>query len=576
MLTRSTNSKTRAPAVRLATPAALLAGLAALGAWNPAAENGRPALAAPPATESTLQSAERTADGSRGQAERSPFPLAYVPNDAVSVMAARPASLMKRADFKPFSDPARAEGGLKEYFGVPLHGIDQIVFVGIRSPYSGTIIRLASDSDPRQIATAFRPEPAVREHAGQTYYRSSRSPKRYWFLPNDRTVVMAGNEGQLRLLIESGRIGATRAGWAKVWERIATNDVAYLFHAEAARAELEEALRDRPDHPMLTALAPIWRNSSAAGIGTTFGDRLTLYGIARCDNSDKARELKAGVEKALMLAKAALTGARESLGGIREEEQRALVREAIALGDAALEKMKIERNGLDVTGQASLDGALAAKVAAVFAPAITQAREAARRSMSKGHLKQIALALHNYHDAQGRFPPPVAIGPDGKTPHSWRVELLPYLDQKALYDQYRINEPWDSPHNKKVLAKMPGVFRHPSEPPDSTASGYYVLTGAGTVFSGAEGEEGASIRDITDGTSNTIAVVENKRGVPWTKPEDVPYDVDEQVPKLGGFHSGGFHAALCDGSVRFISESIDKEILRALITRSGGEPVGGF
>ncbi|HEV3303936.1 MAG TPA: M56 family metallopeptidase, partial [Planctomycetaceae bacterium] len=180
-------------------------------------------------------------------------------------------------------------------------------------------------------------------------------------------------------------------------------------------------------------------------------------------------------------------------------------------------------------------------------------------------LKQLALAMHNYHDKNAHFPPAAPLGPDGKTPHSWRVELLPFLDQLALYNQYRMNEPWDSENNRKVLARIPDVFRSPFDDPKSTNSGYYVLVGPGTVF---EGPQGVRIADIIDGTSNTLMIVEAKRNIPWTKPEDIPFDPQKPLPELGGFVQGQFRGALADGSVRgYILDKV-KDQLKWLIMRN--------
>ena len=191
-------------------------------------------------------------------------------------------------------------------------------------------------------------------------------------------------------------------------------------------------------------------------------------------------------------------------------------------------------------------------------------------SRNKNNLKQLALAMHNYHDIHGHFPPAVVMGPDGKTPHSWRVELLPVLELKGLYDQYRMNEPWDSESNKKVLEQMPEQFRSPFDDPKSTNSGYYAIVGSGTVF---EGPDGVRIRDITDGTSNTLMIVEAKRNIPWTKPEDIPFDAEKPLPELGGFVTGRFTAALADGSVHSIDKERMKDNLKWLIMRNDGHPI---
>jgi beta-lactamase regulating signal transducer with metallopeptidase domain len=189
---------------------------------------------------------------------------------------------------------------------------------------------------------------------------------------------------------------------------------------------------------------------------------------------------------------------------------------------------------------------------------------------TRENLKTLGLVMHNYHDVHRHFPPAVVMGPDGKTPHSWRVEVLPYLDQKPLYDQYRLNEPWDSPANQKVLAQMPDWFRSPYDDPKSPNSGFYALVGAGTIF---EGTEGIKIRDITDGTSNTIMIVESKRNIPWTKPEDIPFDADKPLPELGGFVEGKFAAVMADGAFRLFDTEQIKDKLKWLIRRNDGQVI---
>lgn len=211
-------------------------------------------------------------------------------------------------------------------------------------------------------------------------------------------------------------------------------------------------------------------------------------------------------------------------------------------------------------------------VAAVVLPLIAKQRTAAQRAQSANNLKQIGLALHNYHDQNKTFPAAGTTDAKGKQLLSWRVHILPYVEQDHLYRQFKLNEPWDSTHNKALIDKMPDLFRHPDSKADAGKTTYLAPIGAKTIFGG---KKGMSIRQITDGTSNTILVVDadDSRAVVWTKPED--YKIDPKEPMAGLVRPGaqGFQVLFGDGSTRFISRSIKGETLRALYTASGGEPI---
>ena len=221
--------------------------------------------------------------------------------------------------------------------------------------------------------------------------------------------------------------------------------------------------------------------------------------------------------------------------------------------------------------------AVAGVMVALLLPAVQQAREAARRTQAKNNLKQIGLAMHVHHDAAGSFPPRVTAAKNGKPGLSWRVKILPYIDQKALYDQFHLDEPWDSEHNKTLIARMPVVYATPGDDAQAKAgrTQYLVLNTPGSLF---QGEDGPKISSITDGTSNTIMVVEARadQAVVWTKPDDLDIDLDNPLSGLESARVGGFHALLADGSVRFISNQIDLKTLKALFTRAGNETIGGF
>jgi len=220
----------------------------------------------------------------------------------------------------------------------------------------------------------------------------------------------------------------------------------------------------------------------------------------------------------------------------------------------------------------------AQQAASLIDSAIRPARQAALRSECVNNEKQIGLALHNYHSRHNAFPPAYSRDKDGKPLLSWRVLILPYLDQQQdLYAEFHLDEPWDSVHNRALIAKMPAVLRCPSERDDLARDGktrYLAPRGAGTIFRGAEP---VRMRDITDGTSNTIMVVDagDDNAVIWTKPED--WEVDPQPKTEGIFKShpdGGTNMLFADGSVHFIHETVAAATLRALLTRNGGEVIG--
>ena len=209
---------------------------------------------------------------------------------------------------------------------------------------------------------------------------------------------------------------------------------------------------------------------------------------------------------------------------------------------------------------------------ALLLPAVQAAREAARRAQCVNNLKYIGLAFHNHHSVTGAFPSNI-VDKDGRPLLSWRVAILPFIEQVALYNEFKLDEPWDSPHNKPLMSRMPTIYYCPSDPrPDPTLTKYLGFEGPGALL---EKGRKVEIADVTDGTSNTVAVVEADEVAPWTKPADLPFN-PEGPPSLygaGSSHPGGFNALFADGSVRFIKKTINALTLKALITRAGGEVI---
>ena len=160
------------------------------------------------------------------------------------------------------------------------------------------------------------------------------------------------------------------------------------------------------------------------------------------------------------------------------------------------------------------------------------------------------------------------------------MAILPQLGYDALYERFHLDEPWDSPHNRPLLALMPPEFACPGGPARRTGKTSYLVvvgpeTDAYSINTPFEPTRGADIRHITDGPSGTILVLETDAPVPWTKPDDLHWTKGEPLPRVASPHAGGSHAVFADGASRFIIATIEPNTLQAILTINGGEVVSG-
>ena len=202
------------------------------------------------------------------------------------------------------------------------------------------------------------------------------------------------------------------------------------------------------------------------------------------------------------------------------------------------------------------------------------------RYACKNNLKQIGLALHGYHDDESYFPLAKSRG----VAVSWRVAVLPYLDEAELFSRYEFNEPWDSVDNSNLAKERVSSYDCEYRPRRFDANNnfftaYAAVTGKGAAF---EPTEYVRRAEFTDGMSNTMMVAEAcGKQIVWTEPRDV--NIDKEVLTvnapgaaihtsngiLSSYHGGGAQLLMADGSVQFIGESIDRSVIRQLITRNG-------
>ena len=219
---------------------------------------------------------------------------------------------------------------------------------------------------------------------------------------------------------------------------------------------------------------------------------------------------------------------------------------------------------------------------------VNEARTAARHSQFIGNMKQVGLALLNYHEEYGRLPPAAVRDREGRPLYSWRVLILPFLGADDLYREFHLEERWDSPHNRTLLDRGPRLYRKVGAEDDSETSFIQVFVGPGSAFESPNGEpfthpDGAS--NFPDGLSDTILAVEAREGVPWSAPFDLPTGPELPPVALGGGYlrqwavmNGEpavkeFQVLFADQSVRPKRWPVDSRVLRAWVTRNGGETV---
>ena len=522
---------------------------------------------------------EIAASGETNKSEQK-FRIDFVPSNALGVIAIRPADILAQNSMQPIRkliEQEKSQNRNIEVIGLEPAEIKTVtvIFLAPDSKITreqdmnyATVIQLNRKIDRKTVLKKFSNKKLIEEnYDGKTYHKVAANYGASLLFLNNDTLVIAENEKAMQQVIDTLHNGGALR-WKKQWKAVETDSVAGMIDMRVARAIVgdEQARVAAANAPMLGIISPIWENTDVASFGMTIDQKFSIR--ATLSQEKDGDSVKETLDALLTLAKNMRSQMKRGASGNDVQERLAMM-SLMNVAEKILNTTKVTQKGEDVTLTAALPDDSGIQMVALLVPAIMQSREAARRSMGKNNLKQIILAFHNYHDVHKHFPPAVFMGPDGKTPHSWRVAILPYLDQQLLYDEYHLDEPWDSEHNKKVLAKMPAVFRNPNADGDPNNSSYFGVVGKNTAFGN---KAGVRIRDITDGTSNTIAVVEAKRDIPWTKPEDIQYD-GKKLPKFGGFHQGGYYVALCDGAVRFIAEYIDPKTLKILLEINDGQPL---
>lgn len=409
----------------------------------------------------------------------------------------------------------------------------------------------------------------------------------------------------MAMIGQSGRI-ATKALPGQLWIGTPKTLQRYGELEASERLDLLDSLRAEPsEKPLLRAVVSPGADSRrvirellpalAVGSAKLTGD-LLADGLGRVELTLHAGE----APSARLSLTASDEATRQRFAQLLESGAAAGVawvqrhQPAFADGAAkAAEVLKPTADGVELTIEVSPQTpAFKELLAGVLVPVAQKAREASWRNSKMNSMKQLALAVLNFENSSGLYPGPI-VDEGGKPLLSWRVAILPFLDQMALYDRLRLDEPWDSEHNLRVARALPAPFANPSHNELNARGlttylrpvypGSDLAAAAGKnepIASGKNGTKiffapGDPIRQITDGTSNTILIAEvaPEHAVFWTKPADWEVDLENPMAKLRTDQREGFVTAWHDGHAKFLSFKMPVDILRAVITKTGGEVV---
>ena len=517
-------------------------------------------------------------------AQKSALPgIEFIPTEAVTAAVVNFRELKRSPSLELMPWEVLTAGGIQELGFDPLK-IDQVVVMAAlqgqaRGFSLGAVVSLSSPVTLKQEFLSRARSSSVAGHQAFQFFRIN--PPVELAQVNGKTLVM-GTPGFLESMLKAAADKTGPAARSPLRQLIGTqaltDDISVFLAVEPLRPMLNANLQNAPPFPPPLEFVrglPDQLQSLRLNINL---DRSTLAQlVATATDAEAATTIDQGVRGSLGMVKSMFLASTLALTAGDGQVQQATRSYFTRLANTLEKRIQPKRDGSTVTLEAGLDSTASlggvATLVGLLLPAVQQAREAARRAQSKNNMKQMMLAFHNYHDTYGHFPARANYDNNGKPLLSWRVHILPFIDQQALYSRFKLNEPWDSPHNRKLIRLMPGTYANPNLPAGSVTN-YLAVIGHDSVFS----KTGIRIQRIADGTSNTAMMVEVNadRAVPWTKPVD--HEFNEKAPKagLGTLRPRVFLTAFADGSVRGIRITVDPKILRALVTKSGQEVIGAF
>lgn len=497
----------------------------------------------------------------------------FIPDDAVAALFVSPGEVLETAE-KNLLPTEVARAWSVENIGIDPADINSIVLV-VGVPEAGGAdfgfgVTLDEDFDVQRLNRRLLAGPAVMLDGYESRPLAD-TPDLFLHQIDARAAVVA-TAGQLPAMV------AANGGTGPLPKLVATlpqrGPVMAAAVVEPVRQQLNQAMeqvaRQLPPPLVGTARIPELLDAMVATAGNPPGTQLRLMMIARDEAS--AAELEEVINDALQFGRD-MAVAQSTLQLQNDDPMTEATRAYVQrLSGEIVAMLTPRRDGRRLLIEIDNQGGLATTgvMMGMLLPAVQSARAAARRMSSSNNMKQIMLAMHNYHDTFNQLPEAASRDEEGKPLLSWRVAILPFVEAGPLYEQFHLDEPWDSEHNSKLIAQMPPVFKDPGVVTPEGTTVYQAVVGDDFAF---KPEGPTHFREITDGLSNTIAVVETDvaSAVPWTKPDDVEIDMEDPLNHMGKTRPNGFLVGIMDGSVKFISNTIDLDIFRAMLTRAGGE-----
>ncbi len=505
----------------------------------------------------------------------------YIPDDALAAVIVSPREWLNSPMLEMFPLEIM-QVQVQEELGIDPFDVKQIKAVvtldpATMQPAFGSITTLTGEMDFTQVRAGFHAREDMIQVSGHETYPVDGPPGTVVAMIDKKTLFF-GTANLLQSMLDAER---------------GTGQLPALLRTMSDDSGVNIAMVMDPIRPMVSQVAMQSANELAPGLqpltqipGLT--DAIKVH-IGLRDNKGSMRVALVGTDdvaaqRIQSILIDSMAAARElgiaeinrSLAGSAESDamREAADKYANRMADMIMKTLQPQLDGDEVSIETQSEASIATTgiLVGLLLPAVQTARTAARRMSMSNNMKQVMLAFHNYHGTFNRLPPSAITDKEGEPLLSWRVAILPFVEEQGLYQKFHLDEPWDSEHNLPLSKELPAVYGSPNT---RTPAGQTILQAVVGDDIGMKPLKETRFRDFLDGLSNSVMIlqVDADAAVIWSKPEDLEIDMDNPLEHLGNAEMGGFHVGMGDGAVKFISKNVDPELFKKMLTRAGGERV---